>query len=80
AVSPVPTRDILTATLRGVQAEACRFGMYDMAGRELFSSIAPVTDSTCTVTLSTASLPAGGYVLRCTAGRTAASQTIVIQR
>ncbi|MFM8179874.1 MAG: hypothetical protein ACKOAG_11935, partial [Candidatus Kapaibacterium sp.] len=30
AVSPVPTRDILTATLRGVQAEACRFGIYDM--------------------------------------------------
>ncbi|MFM8568171.1 MAG: hypothetical protein ACKOB6_00975 [Candidatus Kapaibacterium sp.] len=80
AVSPVPTRDILTATLRGVQAEACRFGMYDMAGRELLSSIAPVTDSSCTVTLSTASLPAGSYVLRCTAGRTAASQTIVIQR
>ncbi|MFM8438001.1 MAG: hypothetical protein ACKOAX_05965 [Candidatus Kapaibacterium sp.] len=79
-VSPVPTRDILTATLRGVQAEACSFGMYDMAGRELLSSIAPVTDSSCTVTLSTASLPAGSYVLRCTAGRTAASQTIVIQR
>ncbi len=80
AVSPVPTRDILTAALRGVQAEACRFSIYDMAGRELLSSTAPVTDSSCTVTLSTASLPAGSYVLRCTAGRTAASQTIVIQR
>jgi hypothetical protein len=80
AVSPVPTRDILTATLRGVQAEACRFNIYDMAGRELLSSTAPVTDTSCTVTLSTASLPAGSYVLRCTAGRTAASQTIVIQR
>jgi hypothetical protein len=80
AVSPVPTRDILTAVLRGVQAEACRFSIYDMAGRELLSSTAPVTDSSCTVSLSTASLPAGSYVLRCTAGRTAASQTIVIQR
>lgn len=80
AVSPVPTRDILTAALRGVQAEACRFSIYDMAGRELLSSTAPVTDSSCTVSLSTASLPAGSYVLRCTAGRTAASQTIVIQR
>jgi hypothetical protein len=79
-VQPTPTRDVLTASLRGVQADVCSFGIYDISGRELFRSSAPATGGTCTITMSTASLSAGSYVLRCTAGRSSASQTIIIER
>ena len=77
---PTPTRDVLTASLRGVQADVCSFGIYDISGRELFRSSAPATGGTCTITMSTASLSAGSYVLRCAAGRSSASQTIIIER
>ena len=79
-VQPTPTRDVLTASLRGVQADVCSFGIYDISGRELFRSSAPATGGTCTITMSTASLSTGSYVLRCTAGRSSASQTIIIER
>ncbi len=78
-VFPNPSRGSLTLSLRGAAGLHVMLAMYDMLGRRVYAAETTLSSEVQTVSLSSAGLPAGRYLVRAEARGARASRLVVVE-